>query len=92
MKTLIHSLRLPLVGALAVLSIGCATPRYPGQSPSAIITVNNERTTLNHLTIYLVPSLGTPERLGTVDLNRSRNFTISASSSFSPLGSSALVR
>jgi hypothetical protein len=76
MKKLVHALRLPLAGAMAVLSIGCATPRYPGQSPSAIITVNNERTTLNHLTIYLVPSLGTPERLGTVDLNRSRNFTI----------------
>ena len=55
---------------------GCASPRYPGQTPSAIITVNNEHAAMSHLTVYLVPSLGTPVRLGTVDLNRSRSFTI----------------
>ncbi|UCC24379.1 MAG: hypothetical protein JSU98_11650 [Gemmatimonadales bacterium] len=71
-----HNLRVALLTGLAVLISGCATNRFPGQSPSAIITVNNEHSVLNHVTVYLVPSLGTPVRLGTVDLNDSRNFTI----------------
>jgi hypothetical protein len=70
-------LRLPaVVLAGLVLLAACASPRYPGRTPSAVITVNNEHAAMNHLTAYLVPNLGTPVRLGTVDLNRSRDFTI----------------
>lgn len=76
MKTAHHRARATLLLGLALLLAGCTSTRFPGDRPSAVITVNNEHSSLNHITIYLVPALGTPERLGTVDLNKSRDFTV----------------
>lgn len=70
--------RLPLLVAmaLAVAASGCVSASYPGRGPAAVLRVNNEHSALAHLTIYLVPALGSPVRLGTVDLNRTREFTL----------------
>lgn len=71
---------LPAVTALALTAIaiaGCSASRYyPGQEPMAIINVNNEHAAMATLTVYLEPALGTAVRLGTVDLNSTRQFRI----------------
>jgi len=73
----IRALRsLLLIPVLVAWISACASSRFPGQGPSALVRVNNEHSTLSHLTIYLVPSLGTPVRLGTVESNRTRDFRI----------------
>jgi len=41
-----------------------------------MIRVNNEHSAMAHLTVYIVPALGAPVRLGTVELNRSRTFSL----------------
>lgn len=62
--------------AVAAAASGCASASFPGRGPAAVLRVNNEHSALAYLTIYLVPALGTPVRLGTVDLNRSRDVTL----------------
>lgn len=59
-----------------VLMAGCASAPFPGQTPSARILVNNEHSDVASLTVHLVPSLGNTHRLGTVDLNRTKDFTV----------------
>lgn len=79
MRKLSTAARWVVTLVLAVGLWGCATSSYPGQGPSAVIRVNNEHSNLAHVTVYLVPSLGTPERLGNVEVNRVRAFTIKRS-------------
>lgn len=73
-------LRTTAVAVLFTLS-GCAsTLDPPGESrdtPTARIVVDNVRSGYATLTVEIVPSTGAERRLGTVDLNQSRRFTVS---------------
>lgn len=74
----LRTIRLPILATLALAAGlgGCASSSYPGSAPAATIRVNNEHSNVPFMTVYLVPSLGTPDRLGTVGVNRSGEFKI----------------
>lgn len=74
----LRSLHLSILTSLAlVLGLGgCASSSYPGSGPAAMIRVNNEQSNVPFMTVYLVPSMGTPDRLGTVGMNQSEDFRV----------------
>lgn len=73
------TLRVAVVTLFAVGLASCAsTARYPGdrQADAATIVVNNKSSTLSSMTVHLLTPDGVRQRLGTVNLNESRSFTV----------------
>ncbi len=73
------TLRLAAAVLFAASLPSCATTaRYPGdrQANAVTIVVNNKSSTLSSMTVHLLTPDGVRQRLGTVNLNESRSFTV----------------
>jgi hypothetical protein len=78
-RNVARALRMFATPLLAVAVVGCSSKAvYPGDrvSDTAVIMVNNTNTVLSQMTVHLIAPGGERKRLGNVNLNESRSFTI----------------
>ncbi|MBT8403471.1 MAG: hypothetical protein KJP18_06420 [Gemmatimonadetes bacterium] len=69
--------------AAAVLTACASNPQYPGnrETYQAQVEIDNGNSSLSNFTVHLVSANGPRQRLGNVNLNETRSFSVSYPSS-----------